>query len=58
MVKPARRVKLFKDEPDNRILECAIYGEADLLVTDDKKIVQLDEYKGVKIISLREYLEL
>jgi len=58
LVKPARRIKLLKDEPDNRILECAIYGKADLLVTGDKKILQLGEYKGIKIISLREYLEL
>ena len=58
LVKPAKRVKIFKDEPDNRILECAIYGEADLLVTGDKKILQLREYKGVKIISLKGYLEL
>ena len=57
MVKPARRIKLLKDEADNRILECAIYGEADLLVTGNKEILQLGEYKGVKIISLREYLE-
>jgi putative PIN family toxin of toxin-antitoxin system len=58
LVKPAKRIKLLKDEPDNRILECAIYGKADLLVTGDKKILQLGEYKGIKIISLREYLEL
>ena len=57
LVKPARRIKLFKDEPDNRILECAICGEADLLVTGDKEILQLEEYKDIKIISLREYLE-
>jgi uncharacterized protein len=57
-VKPARRIKFLKDEPDNRILECAIYGKADLLVTGDKEILQVREYKGVKIISLREYLEL
>jgi putative PIN family toxin of toxin-antitoxin system len=57
-VKPARRVKIFKDDPDNRILECAIYGEADLLVTGDKEFLQLREYKGVKIISLKKYLEL
>jgi putative PIN family toxin of toxin-antitoxin system len=57
LVKSARRVKILKDEPDNRILECAIYGGADLLVTGDKKILQLREYKGVKIITLKEYLE-
>jgi putative PIN family toxin of toxin-antitoxin system len=58
LVKPARRVNVFKDEPDNRILECALSGEADLLVTGDKKVLQLREYKGVRIVSLREYLEL
>jgi len=58
LVKPGGRVKIFMDEPDNRILECAIYGEANLLVTGDKEILQRREYKGVKIISLKEYLEL
>ena len=58
MIKPRRRVAIFRDEPDNRILECAIYGEADFLVTGDKEILQRREYKGVKIISLKEYLEL
>ena len=52
-----KRIKIFKDEPDNRILECAISGEADFLVTGDKKMLQLREHKGVKIISLKEYLE-
>ena len=37
LVKPARRIRLLKDEPDNRILECAIYGKADLLVTEIKR---------------------
>jgi len=58
LVKPGGRVKIFMDEPDNRILECAIYGEANLLVTGNKEILQQREYKGVKIISLKEYLEL
>jgi putative PIN family toxin of toxin-antitoxin system len=58
LVKPARRVAVFKDEPDNRILECALSGKADLVVTGDKKILELREYKGVEIVSLRAYLEL
>ncbi len=58
LVKPARRVTLLNDEPDNRILECAIHGQTDLLVTGDKKILQLQEYKGVKVINLKEYLGL
>lgn len=58
LVKPVRRIKILKDEPDNRILECAMYGGADVLVTGDKEILRLREYKGVRIISLKEYLGL
>ncbi len=58
LVTPAGRVKILSHEPDNRILECAIYGKADLLVTGDKEILQLRKYRGLKIISLKEYLEL
>ncbi len=39
------------------MLECAIHGKADLLVTGDKEILRLKEYEGVKIISLKEYLQ-
>ena len=58
LMKPGKRVAVFKDEPDNRILECALSGKADLVVTGDKKILELREYKGVEIVSLRAYLEL
>lgn len=57
LVKPTQKVTVFKDDPDNRILECAIYGRADVLVTGDKEMLKLREYKGIKIISLKEYIE-
>lgn len=57
LVSPVNRVKIFKDEADNRILECALSGNADVLVTGDKEVLQIKEHKGIRIISLREYLE-
>ncbi len=57
LMRPARRIRLLQDDSDNRILECAIHGKADLLVTSDKEILRLREYEGVKIISLKEYLQ-
>ena len=57
LVKPIQRISIFKDNPDNRILECAIHGKAVALVTGDKEILRLREYKGIKIISLKEYTE-
>ena len=56
-VKPRQRLRVVKDDPDNRILECAITGRADAIVTGDKALLALREYRGVHILSLREYLE-
>jgi len=56
-VRPVQRLRVFRDEPDNRILECAAFGKADLIVTGDKEMLRLKEYRGVKIASLRDYLE-
>ncbi|MBI4654319.1 MAG: putative toxin-antitoxin system toxin component, PIN family [Nitrospirae bacterium] len=58
MTNPKKRVQVFKDEPDNRILECALSGKVEAIVTGDKEMLKLKEYEGIKIISLKEYLEL
>lgn len=56
-VKPRQRLHVVNDEPDNRILECAIAGHADAIVTGDRALLALREYGGVRIISLRDYLD-
>jgi len=57
MVAPKRRLHVVKDEPDNRILECAIAGHAKAIVTGDKALLTLKRYEDVRILALREYLE-
>lgn len=56
-VDPSKKIKVLSDEPDNRILECAVSGNADVIVTGDKEILRLGEYEKIKVISLKEYLE-
>ena len=56
-VKPRRRLHVVKDEPDNRILECALAGRAEAIVTGDRALLALREYGGVPIITLRDYLD-
>ena len=46
-------------DPDHRILECALAAGADFLVTGDKKHLQpLKTFRGVRIVSPREFLNL
>lgn len=51
LVKPRQRLRVVKDDPDNRILECAIAGRADAIVTGDKALLGLREYRGVRIVA-------
>ena len=55
-VRPRRQVEILKDAPDNRVLECAVAGRAHAIVTGDKALLALREYRGVRIVSLSEYL--
>ena len=57
-VHPKQKVNALEDEPDNRVLECALTGQADIVVTGDRAMLALDEYKGVKIVTLKDYLNL
>ncbi|HWY73347.1 MAG TPA: putative toxin-antitoxin system toxin component, PIN family, partial [Burkholderiaceae bacterium] len=56
LVKPRRKLQVVKDEPDNRILECALAGRAEAVVTGDHALLVLGEFRGVRVISLRDYL--
>jgi predicted nucleic acid-binding protein len=38
------------------VLECALAGRADAIVTGDSALLELGEFRGVRVISLREYL--
>jgi uncharacterized protein len=57
LIRPRQRLHVVKDDPDNRILECAVAGDADIIVTGDRALLALREYKGVRIITLRDFLE-
>ena len=56
-VQPVHQLHVFADDPDNRVLECAIAGGADAIVTGDRAMLKLGRYANVRIISLRAYLE-
>lgn len=56
-VEPNEKLAVLSDEPDNRILECALAGSAEVIVTGDRAMLALEEFQGVRILSLAEYLK-
>lgn len=52
LVVPTARLTVFhgKEESDNRILECAIAGNADLIVSGDSDLRNLRVFRGIPIV--------
>jgi len=59
-VYPKKTLSIVKDAPaDNRILECAVEAGVNYLISGDTKhILRLKKIDGVKIVSVREFLEI
>jgi putative PIN family toxin of toxin-antitoxin system len=55
-VNPRRRLRVVKDDPDNRVLECALAGRAQAIVTGDRTLLALGNFRGVRLLTLRDYL--
>ncbi len=46
-----------EDPDDNRILECAVAGKADVIVSGDRHLLRPGEYNGISILTARQFLE-
>ena len=57
LVAPRKKLAVLDDEPDNRILECAMEGSADVIVTGDRAMLDLRKYERIRILSLRQFLD-
>lgn len=50
-VKITEKVNIIKRDPDdNKILECALAGKADLIITSDQDLIKLKMFKGIGIV--------
>lgn len=56
VIKPAMKISLLRDEPDNRILECARAAKAALIVTGDRHLLALKEFEGIGISRTAGFL--
>ena len=59
IVETTSRIKvILHPDEDNRVLECAIDGRADFIVTGDTKhILPLKEFEGIRILSPSQFMK-
>lgn len=59
IVLPADTITVIgSDDADNRVLECAVSAEVDVIVSGDSHLLDLDTYEGIPIITPAEFLRL
>jgi hypothetical protein len=57
VVSPKSHLQVIEDDPDDdRILECALDGEADYLVSGDHHLLGLRRYRGISVVTTRQFL--
>ncbi len=58
VIKPGTRIYVVKRDPsDNKFLECAVAGKADVLISGDKELLALRHYRQVRIQVPSRFLE-
>jgi putative PIN family toxin of toxin-antitoxin system len=58
LIHPAIVLEVVSDDPDdNRVLECAVAGRADYIVSGDRHLLNLKQHAGIAILTARQFLD-
>jgi putative PIN family toxin of toxin-antitoxin system len=57
MIETGETINVCRDPKDDKLLELAVGGNADFLITGDKDLLVLNPFRAVKIITPREFLD-
>lgn len=59
VVEPDVALDIVGDDPDdNRVLECAVTGEANYVVTGDRHLLKLGSIAGIPILTARQFMDI
>lgn len=58
LVEPKDRITIIEHISDNKFLETAIEGNAKYIISQDKHLLDLTEYQGIKIILPEDFLKI
>ena len=58
VVEPKKKLEVIREDPDdNMVLECAVEGRADYIISGDDHLQKLGEYAGIKIVSPKRFVD-
>ena len=57
IVEVLQPIRASRDPKDDKFLEAAVNGRADVLVTGDKDLLKLHPFRGITILTLASYVD-
>ena len=57
-VTPTEQIAVCRDPKDNKFLDVAVAGEADVIVSGDQDLLVLHPFKGIPIIPSAQFLQM
>ena len=57
-VSPSASIEACRDPKDNKVLEAAFFGQADVIVTGDDDLFALHPFEGIQVLSPADFLSL
>jgi putative PIN family toxin of toxin-antitoxin system len=51
-------LSIIKADPDDdRVLECAVAGRVDIIVSGDRHLLKLGSYEGIRVVTVRQFMD-
>jgi predicted nucleic acid-binding protein len=58
-VLPTQTLDVVKEDlDDNRVLECAAEASSSYIVTEDKDLLRLQEYAGIRVVNVADFMKI
>ncbi|MBI1927440.1 putative toxin-antitoxin system toxin component, PIN family [Candidatus Poribacteria bacterium] len=58
VIRPGRHFKVCRDENDDMFLDAAYAGKAKYIISWDKDLLELEEFRGIEIVNPGQFLEI
>lgn len=59
IVEPKKKFDVVKTDPDdNKFFDVAVEGKADYIISQDRHLLDIKEFKGIKILHPEQFLKL
>ncbi|MDI6603573.1 MAG: putative toxin-antitoxin system toxin component, PIN family [Thermoanaerobacteraceae bacterium] len=51
-------ITVSRDKDDDKFINCAIDGNCSYIISGDKDLLEIKEYKGIRILTVKEFLQI